>query len=180
MNRVDVESKIEHYLDQIKKHQDKSDTSLKQACLIAGHVVGLYNGTTDAIAKRLGKSVSTIENWAHAAWLRAALLKDTEKRDRVHLLWRELSASKFWLAWDIHKEGFEALHYLEFVYSHKASGKDMMMEFKRDRDNGIAPLQVPRAKRTLKALAAGLLAQPKDLNNRELELCIMITAEEVF
>ena len=182
MARIDVETKIDRWIELIKKHAKESDTSLKKLCLICTHVVGSYNGTTDAIAKETGKSVSTVENWSHAGKLRLMLLqnKDQSKypRARVFELWEMLYASHWWLAYDIQMRGYDAFHYLNYAANNKASGKDMMMEFKRDLESGNAKLLLDRAILSVRGLAGEFLKYPHGLNDAQIDICMKIL--EVF
>ena len=179
--RIDVEAKIDRWILFVKKHYKASDTSLKKACLICTHVVGAYDGTTEAIAQATGRSVATVENWSHAGKLRAQLLaaKDQKKypRELVFVLWDELSASHWWLAYDIQVKGFDAFFYLNYAMENKASGRDMIMEFKRDLDSGHARMLLERARISMVGLANEFLRYPAGLNDRQLDLCMKIVED---
>jgi len=133
-----------------------SELSLKKACIVAASVVGTYSGVTQEIAKRTKRSVSTIENWAHAFRLYEQLRKFNH--DVSWCLWRELPASHWWLAYDIQAKGYDALHYLTMAEHHSWSGRDMMQEFKRDFEAGNAPMIRARALLSFRGLADELMA----------------------
>jgi hypothetical protein len=56
-----------------------------------------------------------------------------------------LPASHWWLAYDIQTSGYDALYYLDNADKHAWSGRDMLKEWRQDRENGGAPLILKRA-----------------------------------
>jgi hypothetical protein len=161
---TDIEGLVDKRLDQIDAWAKSSDTCVKYLCLAASLVVGVYDGTTEQIAKRTNRSVSTVQNWAHAAKLMKELRP--KNRARVRELWHELPPSHFWLAWDIQRAGFEAFHYLDKALALGWSGRDMLGEYRAERDEGTAPLQYKRAVVSIVGLAREILAHERNKNKR--------------
>ena len=133
------ETLVDKRIDQTVKFNKRSDVELKCACISAFWVVGTYSGATEKIATESKRSVSSVQNWAHAFRLYKSLRTGRNFR-RVRSLWRSLPASHWWLAYDIQQAGYDALHYLDNADQHSWSGRDMMAEYKRDRESGTAPL----------------------------------------
>jgi hypothetical protein len=146
-----TEENIERHIEHAVKYYGDSDMCLKYTCIAASPVVGLYDGGTQAIASQIRRSPSTVENYAHAHWLYREL-RSGEVRIRVRILWRSLPASHWWQAWDIHKAGYNAFYYLNNADLHKWSGREMMGEYRKDREAGNAPLVFTRAITALRGL----------------------------
>jgi len=142
-----------------------SDTGLKAACIAASPIVGMYSHGTQQIATARNRSVSTVENWAHAHWLYKELRTTDRKGDKkvARNLWRNLPASHWWLAYDIQAKGYDAFTYLVHSHTHNWSGRDMMQEFKRDFEAGTAPMVLRRVFVTFGGLADELLRNRKQL-----------------
>ena len=155
------EGNIDRHIDRTVKYVDGSDLGLKCACIAASPVVGTYDGTTQEIAKRTMRSVSTVENWAHAHWMYSAARKINIKVARA--LWRTLPPTHFWKAWDIHQAGYDALYYLNNAWMYNWSAQGMMAEWDKERVAGHAPLQLSRAKLSFFGLASELWKQGKQL-----------------
>ena len=141
---------------QTVEYSKLSDTHGKYACATAYYAgVGEHSHYTKMIAEARGRSVSSVENWANAfklySTLRRVVMADARR------LWRKLDASKWWLAYGIHKAGYDALHYLLMAESHNLSGRDMMAEYRADLDAGQVPMQINRVKITFRGLADELL-----------------------
>ena len=149
----------EHIIDkriaQAVQYHKGSDASLKRACIAASGVVGNYDGTTQEIAKQSRRSVSTVENWANAHKLYKAV-RANGNRAIARQLWRELPATHWWMAWDIHRNGYDALYYLLFAFQNHVSGRGMMGEYSKDVMAGNAPLVLQRAKIAIFGLASEL------------------------
>jgi len=146
----DIETLVDAWIDRVVVYHKGSDTHLKCACIAAAQVVGSYSGATQVIAHETSRSVSSIENWAHAF----RLYKEIRKTDRLaRKLWRELPASHWWLAYDIQQSGYDALYYLLKAYEHNWSGRDMLKEYKQDRDAGAAPIVFKRVILSFRGLA---------------------------
>lgn len=158
---MDIETRIESLIARVVNFGHESDLAMKKTCLVAAEVVGTYSGTTAEIAKRMRRSVSSVENWAHAAKLYQELRKINCASARY--LWRSLPASHWWLAWDIQRAGYDALHYLTYAEGHFWSGRDMMQEYRRDIEAGNAPMQIKRAKLAFYGMANELWKQRKHL-----------------
>jgi hypothetical protein len=154
------ESNIDRHIERTVKYVDGSDLGLKCACIAASPVIGSYDGTTQQIAKLTRRSVSTVENWAHAHWMYKTARHEDIKLAR--LLWRKLPPTHFWRAWDIQVAGYNALHYLNHAYAYDWSAQGMMAEFDKDRNAGNAPLQFTRLKIVIRGLADEL-SKCKDL-----------------
>lgn len=165
----------EHLIDrriaQTVKYIDGSDLGVKCACIAASNVVGSYDGTTQEIARLTRRSISTVQNWAHAHWMYKAARKANVKLARK--LWRELPPTHFWRAWDIHQAGYDALYYLNAAHQNGWSSKGMMGEWDKDRNAGNAPLQYRRAVISLVGLARELLKQVRGEDERIALLSIL-------
>ena len=111
---------------------------------------------TEAIAKEIQRSASTVENYAHAHWLYSDLRKNGHTA-RTRALWRALPVSHWWQAYGIHTSGYDAYYYLDNAEANKWSGRDMMFEYKRDREAGNAPLVYSRAVIAFRGLANELM-----------------------
>jgi hypothetical protein len=152
------ESIIDNWIARAIAYDKSSDMSLKCHCIFASPVVGKYkNGGTKAIADGIKRSVSTVENHAHAHWLYIELRGVNMQIARR--LWRELPASHWWLAYDIQRAGYEALHYLDFAMLHNWSGRDMLNQYKIDMIAGNAPIQYKRLCVSIRGLADELLGR---------------------
>ncbi len=161
------EDAVDRHILRVVLYHKGSDTYLKIAAIAASPIVGTYSAGTAKIAKEARRSVSTVENWAHAHWLYREL-RSNGSRLVARKLWRELPASHWWLAYDFHAAGYDALHYLEQAAGNGLSSRDMVGNFKADRDAGIAPLVFHRAKHALYGLATELLdKQLKNLNKKQ-------------
>jgi len=151
------EGNIDLHIERTVRFVDDSDLSLKFACIAAGPVVGGYDGTTQEIAKRTKRSVSQVENWAHAKWM-----YDVGRKYDMRLarnLWRELPVTHWARAWDIQTGGYNALYYLEQASYNDWSAAGMMAEFDKEREAGHAPLLLHRAKLSFFGLASELYKQ---------------------
>jgi len=152
------EAIVDGWIARAIRYDRDSDMSLKYHCINASPVVGKYkNGGTKAIADGIKRSVSTVENHAHAHWLYEELRRVNIKIARR--LWRDLPASHWWLAYDIQRSGYEALHYLDFACLHKWSGRDMLEQYKKDLEAGNAPIQFKRLCVSIRGLADELLGR---------------------
>lgn len=151
------ESLVDKRIQQAADFSKGSDLHLKFSCIAASDVVGKYSHATAEIAKLTNRSVSTVENHAHAHWLYVELRGDDFFKPMARYLWRNLPASHWWLAYDIQTKGYDALWYLDQAYQHNWSGRDMMQEFKRDMEAGNAPMILRRVFVTFGGLADELL-----------------------
>ena len=152
------EAIVDGWIARAIAYNQRSDTCVKYACINASPVVGKYaNGGTEAIAKGIKRSVSTVQNHAHAHWLYCELRTVDTRRARE--LWRTLPASHWWLAYDIQKAGYEALHYLDFADLHKWSGRDMLEQYRKDIEAGNAPIQYKRLCVSIRGIAEELLGR---------------------
>jgi hypothetical protein len=162
------ETVVDRWIARTIAYNKGSDTHLKYACINASPVVGKYAlGGTKAIADGIQRSVSTVENYAHAHWLYMELRKNKKDLRRVRELWRILPASHWWQAWDIQQAGYEAFSYLHYAQCNHWSGRDMMQEYKRDREIGNAPILFHRACRSIFGLASELLKQTERLTEAQ-------------
>ena len=158
------ESAIDRHIERAISYYGRSDTGLKYTCIACSPVVGSYDGTTQAIAHEIQRSVSTVENYAHAHWLYKGLRRSSNgSKKLVRTLWRELPASHWWQAWNIFENGYDALYYLTLAYQHKFSGRAMMGEYRKDIEAGNAPLIFRRAMSTIYGLAGELLKHSQSL-----------------
>jgi hypothetical protein len=168
------EGMVDKRINQVTRYVGDSDLGVKLACIAASNVVGTYDGTTQEIAKRTRRSVSTVQNWAHAHWM----YKEARKSDMqlARLLWRKLPPTHFWRAWDIHQAGYDAMYYLLAAFQNDWSSKGMMGEWDKERLAGHAPLQYKRAVIALRGLAEELL---KRVNN-EAQKVALLSVLDVF
>jgi hypothetical protein len=170
MQKIDYESVVDGWIARAIKYNSESDLTLKYSCIFASPVVGKYaNGGTKQIADGIRRSVSTVENHAHAHWLYQELRRNLSDLKRVRLLWRRLPASHWWLAYDIQNAGYDALYYLDNADLHNWSGRDMIFEYKRDRENGSVPLLFHRACYSFRGLAMELAKQTKRLTPAQIK-----------
>jgi len=162
----DMETIIDKRIHQAVVFHKGSDMCVKYACIAAAQVVGTYSDATEEIARLSRRSVSSVQNWAHAF----RLYKELRKIDACvsRSLWRILPASHWWLAYDIQQAGFDALYYLANAATHNWSGRDMLKEFARDREAGNAPLIFRRACLSFRGLADELVKRVNDLTAEQL------------
>lgn len=162
-----AEEIIDKRIEQAARYYSQTERNLKAVCISASRVVGTYNGVTAAIADRIRRDSSTVENYAHAHWCKLAIRQNGNAR-RVRELWHVLPASHFWLAWTIHKSGYRAFDYLNNSALHGWSGRVMLEEWKRDREAGNAPLRAEQALTAFRGLAAEI-AKLKGLTKEQRE-----------
>jgi hypothetical protein len=167
----DIEQLVDTWVYRVVAYHAGSDTSLKKACIVAAQVVGSYSGATGIIARDTRRSVASVENWAHAFRLYKELRK-TDKLARV--LWRELPCSHWWLAYDIQQSGYDALYYLTMAMQNAMSGRDMLNEWKRDREAGSAPIVFKRACISFFGLASELEKHKRQLSVKQVETLAMV------
>lgn len=163
------EEAVDRHIEMVVKYHKGSDTYLKYACIAASPIVGTYDGGTQAIAKRTNRHVSTIENWAHAHWM-YLVARRNGKKQLARNLWRCLPVSHWAAAWDIQNAGYEALDYLERAQQYHYSSREMVTEWKTDRDAGNAPLVFHRAVRAFRGLADELLKSKNITQNQRFVL----------
>jgi hypothetical protein len=172
------ESVIDHWVTQAVNYYEQSDVRLKICGLYAAPVVGTYQRDgTKAIADGIGRSLSTVENYAHAAQLYQELRKNTKVRKRIRTLWRSLPASHWWSAWQIQNAGYDAFYYLDHADIYKLSGRDMMQEYKADRDAGTVPMLYDRGMIALSGLVRELLQKHYGKMDENLRSAMMILGE---
>lgn len=166
--KMDIEAIVDKRIEQAVAYHKGSDTRLKCACLAAGTVVGTYSEyATQKIAKASNRSIASVENWAHAAWLyKECRTLNTQLARR---LWRILPASHWWLAYDVHVKGYNAFFYLAKAGSHGWSGREMLREFDIDLKAGNAKLQIKRALIAFRGLADELWKQAAQLTEEQCE-----------
>ena len=162
------EEAVDRHIERTVQFASVSEINIKFACIAAAPIVGSYSEGTQQIARRLKRSVSTIGNYAHAFWMYSTLRNNGHAK-AARQLWRTLPASHWWQAWDIHTAGYDAFHYLSNANIHSWSGRDMMTEYRNDRDAGTAPLVFQRARHALVGLIDELLKQPKNLTDEQIE-----------
>lgn len=168
---ANYESVVDRWVERAIEHYGNSDMQLKMSCIVASAVVGTYSGGAQVIAKAINRSVSTVENHAHAGKLYKALRRDAVTSiafRHVRNLWRALPASHWWLAYDIQQAGYKALNYLAMADFHGWSGRAMMGEFDKDLHAGTAPLIFSRAVLSFRGLADELYKRPNSLTDRQL------------
>lgn len=94
------EQVIEREIDWCVQAARTSSTTLWVACYFAYRVVGVYQtDATAEIARRAGRSPSSVENWAHAFEMYAELRRFGSSSE-VRALRKALSPSHFWRAWE--------------------------------------------------------------------------------
>lgn len=177
---TNIESLLDSRVERAARYAASSDAALKYACLVASTVVGTYSGITQEIARRTRRSVSSVENWAHAGKLYKALRKENIQPGKfrfVRTLWRSLPASHWWLAYDIQQSGYDALNYLQNAFMHSWSGRAMMGEFDKDLHAGTAPLIFSRAVLSFRGLADEL-AKSRQLTAQQAAAVEMVRATD--
>lgn len=100
---LDTEDLVERDIDRAVAYSKKADGNLWVAGMYAARVVGKYSGGTEEIHKRSGKSISSIQNWAHAYEMLVLVLKNSQLTGNwgfVRENWRVLSPTHFWTAWE--------------------------------------------------------------------------------
>ena len=117
---------VERDIDRAVAASRKADCNLWVAGFFAARVVGMYqNNAVIEIGLRAGKSVASVQNWAHA-WEMYNELRLTDAC-RARKLRRRLSPSHFWTAWEKrNKYGYslkKVLHYFGQVLDHKKNGE---------------------------------------------------------
>lgn len=162
-----AEEIIDKRIEQAERYYSQTERNLKAVCISASRVVGTYSGVTQTIAERIRRDSSTVENYAHAHWCKLAI-RENGNAKRVRELWHVLPASHFWQAWTIHKAGYRAYDYLNNAALHLWSGREMMDEWKRDREAGNAPLRQEQALTAFRGLAAEI-AKIKGLTKEQRE-----------
>jgi len=160
------ESIVDKRIGQVEYYNNGSDTRLKCACIASSKIVGSYSAATAQIAKEAKRSVSTVQNWAHAHWLYLELRRNRTDTRRARQLWRSLPASHWWQAYDIQNNGYDALYYLYMAAEHNMGGREMMENYKSDIMAGNAPLVFARAKIAFHGLANELLKR-KELTSKQ-------------
>lgn len=160
------ESAIDRHIDRTVRFVSDSDLGLKYAMIAASPVVGSYDGTTQEIAKRTRRSVSTVENWAHGHWCYKSL-RANGNRKMARMLWRELTPTHWWKAYEIMQDGYDALYYLLAAFQYGWSSRGMMAEFDKEKQAGHAPIQFKRAKIAIFGLASELQKQAAQLNEAQ-------------
>ena len=95
----DIETVTDNEIARAVRAARRSDGSLWVAAFWSARVVGTYrrDGARE-IALQAGKSVSTVENWAHAYWLYKALRESSE---HVPNMRKALVISHFYAAHDM-------------------------------------------------------------------------------
>ena len=102
--------------------------NLWEAAILAASIVGEYaEGGTRAIADRAGRSVSSVENWAHAWQLYADLRNQLRTCAELRSLRPELSVTHFAVMWDaVNKWGIvpaDVMQLLRWMVSCKQNGE---------------------------------------------------------
>ena len=166
-----TEALVDKRIEQAVEWASNSQTSLKKAAAATAQV-GDYSGATEQIADRCKRSLTTVYNWANAFKLYKH--ERTENRAIAHHLWRELPLSFWWIAWDFHNKGYEAMPYLMNAYQHDWKTRDMREEFRRDVEAGNAPLQFKRVKIVMRGLADDLMKFETQLTAEQLEAVQMV------
>lgn len=170
------ESLVDKRIDQVVEWASASDTCVKYTSMAAAQVVGTYSGITEQIAKQTKRSVSTVQNWAHAKWMYDASRK--VRMSYARKLWRELPLSFWWIAWTFQQNGYEATDYLVCAYENEWSTRDMREEFKRDVEAGTARLQTKRVRVVLVGLAHEVLNSREFTEDERMAAGILIEAFE--
>jgi len=169
-----AEETVDRHIENVIRYHKGSDTSLKCACIAASPIVGTYSDGTAQIAKQTRRSVSTVENWAHAHWAYCEYRGNGHKKT-ARFLWREMTTYHWVAAWDIHAAGYDAIHYLSKAHEGKWSSREMSRNFDADRNAGQAPLIFHRAKRALFGLANELVEKyRKELTEHQLAILALV------
>jgi len=95
----DIEDITDNEISRAVRASRRADGNLWVAAFWSARVVGTYqrHGAAE-IARQAGRSVSTVQNWAHAYWLYKALRESSE---HVPNLRKALVISHFYAAYDM-------------------------------------------------------------------------------
>ena len=124
---LDFEERIERDIDRVVEAARAADRSLWLAGKLAYRIVGKYkvNATKD-IALKVGRSESTVENWAHAA----ELFFDLACAGYGRAVWsvrNSLSPTHFWRMWDLRNKydltNEKVMLYFSIVLSYREIGQ---------------------------------------------------------
>lgn len=124
---TDIETIIEHHIDQAVSASRAADKNLWIAGCHAARIVGKYKvNATAEIASRAARDVSTVENWAHAYQLYTEL-KGSESTPNLRALRQILTISHFAAAWEMkRKYGYDnkkVMAYFALLLQHKQAGQ---------------------------------------------------------
>jgi hypothetical protein len=127
MQWLDVELIVERDIDRAAQYGRKSDRNLWVAGFYAARVIGKYTkDATIAISDRSGKSIATVQNWAHAVWMYQAL-RLTGNFQLVRHYRRELKLTHFYTLWDkCNKYNLtpeKAMGYLQQMLDYRSQGE---------------------------------------------------------
>lgn len=178
------EALIDKRIAQAAHWYSDSDTTLKYAAIAAGRVVGLYDGVTAEIARQTRRSVSSVENWAHAYRLYRELRSGAPTEYifcHSRVLWRELPISHWWQASDAIDHTGDCYKYLYLAHQHGWSGRRMLAEYRADYEaqhGAPPPLSFERKWQKAKAVITDLLASFDELS--KLLTCEQMEALRVF
>lgn len=125
-----TEDETERDIERAAFYSKQSDKNLIVAGMYAARVVGRYerNGSK-AIAERSGRSVRSVENWAHAYTMLVFILEFArfEGNFEVRNYWREFTPTHFWTLWDkASKYDFSMLdchRYLKQMLDYRINGE---------------------------------------------------------
>jgi hypothetical protein len=105
INWLDIEDRIERDIARAVSASRKGDVALWIAGLFAARVVGAYQvDATREIARQAGKSVSSVENWAHGYELYCELRSQLRKARDLRLLGRDLTLTHFSKMWELKRK----------------------------------------------------------------------------
>jgi hypothetical protein len=125
--QADIEEIVEREIERVAVAARGGDRCLWFAGVLAARIVGKYhiNATKD-IALKVGRSDSTVENWAHAAdianWLREAGYSAEVKYFRT-----VFTPTHFWRMWDLRNkynlQSTKVMHYFQLLLQFKIDGQ---------------------------------------------------------
>lgn len=127
MQWLDVELIVERDIDRAAQYGRKSDRNLWVAGFYAARVIGKYEkAATIAISDRSGKSIATVQNWAHAVWMYQAL-RLTGNFRVVRFYRQELTITHFWTLWEkcnkYNLTSRDAVKYFDQMLDYRSQGE---------------------------------------------------------
>jgi hypothetical protein len=105
INWLDIEDRIERDIARAVSASRKGDVALWIAGLFAARVVGAYQvDATREIARQAGKSVSSVENWAHGYELYVEFREFGVASDSLRFVRKYLTLTHFSKLWELRRK----------------------------------------------------------------------------
>lgn len=124
------EDEVERDIEKAVEYSRRSDKNLIVAGMYAARIVGRYekNGAK-AIADRAGRSVSSVENWAHGYMFLLSMFRGRKfgVDSEIVRQWRTFTPTHFWTLWDKAEKYNMSLHrcvdYLGMMLNYRINGE---------------------------------------------------------